>query len=65
MKVRHRPARCGCCGKSLNGVKVTAVERRQVIDIPPVMAVHVPQVAHEMIFDLRFSRAIFKRPSGW
>jgi transposase len=38
-KVRHRPARCGCCGKSLKRAAVTAVERRQVIDIPPVKAV--------------------------
>ena len=37
-KVRHRPAKCGCCGKSLKGAPVTAVERRQVIDIPPVKA---------------------------
>ena len=36
--VRHRPARCGCCGKSLKRAAVTAVERRQVIDIPPVKA---------------------------
>jgi transposase len=38
-KVRHRPSRCGCCGKSLKNAPVTAVERRQVIDIPPVKAV--------------------------
>jgi transposase len=38
-KVRHRPARCGRCGKSLKNAPVTAVERRQVIDIPPVKAV--------------------------
>jgi len=38
-KVRHRPARCGGCGKSLKNAPVTAVERRQVIDIPPVKAV--------------------------
>lgn len=38
-KVRHRPARCGCCGKSLRNAPVTAVERRQVIDVPPVKAV--------------------------
>jgi transposase len=38
-KVRHRPARCGCCGKSLKNAPVTAVERRQVIDIPPVKPV--------------------------
>ena len=37
--VKHRPARCSCCGKSLNKAPVTAVERRQVIDIPPVKAV--------------------------
>ena len=37
-RVRHRPARCGCCGESLKGAEVTAVERRQVIDIPPVKA---------------------------
>ncbi len=37
-KVRHRPAKCGCCGKSLKGAEVTAVERRQVIDVPPVKA---------------------------
>ena len=37
-RVRHRPATCGCCGKSLKGAEVTAVERRQVIDIPPVKA---------------------------
>jgi transposase len=33
--VRHRPAKCCCCGKSLKGAEVTAVECRQVIDIPP------------------------------
>jgi transposase len=37
-RVRHRPAKCGCCGKSLKGAEVTAVERRQIIDIPPVRA---------------------------
>jgi transposase len=37
--VRHRPAKCPCCGKSLRKAPVTAVERRQVIDIPPVRAV--------------------------
>jgi transposase/uncharacterized coiled-coil protein SlyX len=36
--VRHRPARCGCCGKSLKGAPETGMERRQVIDIPPVRA---------------------------
>jgi transposase len=38
-KVKHRPAKCGCCGKSLKNAQVTAVERRQVIDISPVRAV--------------------------
>jgi transposase len=37
--VKHRPPRCSCCGKSLKKAPVTAVERRQVIDIPPVKAV--------------------------
>ena len=37
-RVRHRPAKCGGCGKSLKRAAVTAVERRQVIDIPPVKA---------------------------
>jgi transposase len=37
--VKHRPARCSCCGKSLKKAPVTAVERRQVIDVPPVKAV--------------------------
>ena len=38
-KVRHRPARCRCCGKSLKGAPETGMERRQVIDIPPVRPV--------------------------
>jgi transposase len=45
-KVRHRPARCGGCGKSLKNAPVTAVERRQVIDIPPVKAV---TTEHQML----------------
>ena len=44
--MRHRPARCGCCGKSLKGAGVTAVERRQVIDIPPVKA---EVIEHQML----------------
>ena len=36
--VRHRPGRCGCCGKSLKGAPATGTERRQVIDIPAVRA---------------------------
>lgn len=46
MKVRHRPGKCGCCGKSLKNAPVTAVERRQVIDIPPVKAV---TTEHQML----------------
>jgi transposase len=38
-EVRHRPAKCGRCGKSLKNAQVTAVERRQVIDIPRVKTV--------------------------
>jgi transposase len=45
-RVRHRPARCGCCGKSLKRAAVTAVERRQVTDIPPVKAV---TTEHQML----------------
>jgi transposase len=37
--VKHRPAKCPCCGKGLKKAPVTAVERRQVIDVPPVKAV--------------------------
>jgi transposase len=44
--VRHRPARCGCCGKSLRKAPVTGAERRQVIDIPPVKAV---TTEHQML----------------
>ena len=32
--VKHRPKRCGGCGKPLRGGEVTGVERRQVIGIP-------------------------------
>jgi transposase len=45
-KVRHRPAKCGGCGKSLRNAPVTAVERRQVIDVPPVKAV---TTEHQML----------------
>jgi len=45
-RVRHRPARCCGCGKSLKNAPVTAVERRQVIDIPPVKAV---TTGHQML----------------
>ena len=36
--VKHRPKRCGGCGRSLRRGEVTGVGRRQVIDIPPVKA---------------------------
>jgi transposase len=45
-KVKHRPKRCSRCGKSLRNAPVTAVERRQVIDIPPVKAV---TTEHQML----------------
>jgi transposase len=45
-KVKHRPGKCSCCGKSLRNAPVTAVERRQVIDIPPVKAV---TTEHQML----------------
>ena len=44
--VKHRPAKCSCCGKSLKKAPVTAVERRQVTDIPPVKAV---TTEHQML----------------
>jgi len=44
--VKHRPVRCSCCGKSLKKAPVTAVERRQVTDIPPVKAV---TTEHQML----------------
>jgi len=45
-KVKHRPAKCGCCGKSLRNAPVTAVERRQVIGVPPVKTV---TTEHQML----------------
>jgi transposase len=48
-RMQHRPAACRCCGKSLKGAEVTAVERRQVIDIPPVKA----QVTEHRMLTLR------------
>jgi transposase len=45
-KVKHRSAKCGCCGKSLKSAPVTAVERRQVIDVPPVKTV---TIEHQML----------------
>jgi transposase len=37
-EVRHEPGRCGRCGAALAGRPVTGVERRQVVDLPPVRA---------------------------
>jgi transposase len=37
-EVRHEPGCCGRCGAGLAGRPVTAVERRQVLDLPPVRA---------------------------
>jgi transposase len=45
-KVRHRSARCACCGKSLKRAPVTGMERRQATDIPPVRAV---TTGHQML----------------
>jgi hypothetical protein len=36
--VKHRPKRCGGCGKPLRRGEGTGVERRQVTGIPPVKA---------------------------
>jgi transposase len=36
--VRHEPGCCGKCGKDLARAPVTAMERRQVTEIPPVRA---------------------------
>jgi transposase len=35
-EVPHEPGPCGSCGRSLEGRPVTAVERRQCFDLPPV-----------------------------
>jgi transposase len=37
-EIRHEPAGCGRCGAGLASRLVTAVERRQVFDLPPVRA---------------------------
>ena len=36
--VRHEPAWCAGCGKSLAGAPLAGAERRQVIDLPPIRA---------------------------
>jgi transposase len=44
--IRHEPGCCAGCGKDLSGAEETGIERRQVVDIPPVRA----QVTeHQMI----------------
>lgn len=35
-EVPHEPGPCGGCGRSLSGRPVTAIERRQSFDLPPV-----------------------------
>ena len=45
-EVRHEPACCAGCGAGLAGRPVTAVQRRQVFDLPPV-AVQVTE--HQLI----------------
>jgi transposase len=47
-KVRYRAFQCRCCGKSLKGAPVAGMERRQVIDIPPVR----PAVTEHQLFTL-------------
>ena len=45
-EIRHEPACCGRCGAGLAGRPVTAVERRQVFDLPPV---HAEVTEHQLI----------------
>lgn len=45
-EVRHEPRRCGRCGAGLAGRPVTAVDRRQVFDLPPVK---VKVTEHQLI----------------
>jgi hypothetical protein len=58
--VKHRPRKCGGCGKSLRRGEVTAVERRQVIDIPPVRA----QVTEHRLRTLIAKRDLYARTAG-
>jgi hypothetical protein len=37
-EIQHEPGRCGRCGAGLAGRPVTAVQRRQGFDLPPVRA---------------------------
>jgi transposase len=45
-EIRHEPACCGRCGAGLAGRPVTAAERRQVFDLPPV---HAEVTEHQLI----------------
>ena len=45
-EVPHEPACCGRCGAGLAGRPVTGVERRQVLDLPPVV---VRVTEHQLI----------------
>lgn len=35
----HSPPACACCGKALDAVEGTQIERRQVVDLPPLSLV--------------------------
>jgi transposase len=35
----HSPPACACCGKALDAVEGTEIERRQVVDLPPLSLV--------------------------
>ena len=37
--VVHTPVACACCGKSLDAIEGVEVERRQVVDLPPLSLV--------------------------
>jgi len=37
--VLHSPPACACCGKALDSIAGTEVERRQVVDLPPLSLV--------------------------
>ncbi|OHV47382.1 IS66 family transposase zinc-finger binding domain-containing protein [Pseudofrankia sp. BMG5.36] len=45
--VVHEPAVCGGCGDPLLGAPVTQVERRQVVDLPPL----APQVVEHRLVE--------------
>lgn len=47
LRVELTVPRCGCCGAELAGGEQTPVERRQVVDLPPVAPVVIEAVAHQ------------------